>query len=76
MNLPSVIQSEVKSEKQILYIDTYIWNLEKWYCWAYLQGKNGDADIDNGLVDTELEGEGGMNGESSINMYMLSGAAV
>ena len=29
MNLPSVIHSEVKSEKQILYIDTYIWNLEK-----------------------------------------------
>ena len=31
MDLESVIQSEVKSEreKQILYADTYIWNLKK-----------------------------------------------
>ena len=27
---------------------------------------NGDADIENGLVNTVGEGEGGMNGESSI----------
>ena len=29
----SVIQSEVsqKEEKQILYINTYMWNVEKWY---------------------------------------------
>ena len=26
-----------------------------------LQGRNGDADIENGLVDTAGEGEGGMN---------------
>ena len=33
VNLESIIHSEVESEreKQILYIDTYIWNLEKWY---------------------------------------------
>ena len=33
MDLESVIQSEVKSEreKQISYINAYIWNLEKWY---------------------------------------------
>ena len=32
-DLESVIQSEVKSEgeKQILCINTYMWNLEKWY---------------------------------------------
>jgi len=32
MDLESVIQSEVKSEreKQIWYINTYMWNLEKW----------------------------------------------
>ena len=26
-----------------------------------LQGRNGDADIENGLEDTAGEGEGGMN---------------
>ena len=33
MDLETVIQSEVKSEreKQISYINTYMWNLEKWY---------------------------------------------
>ena len=33
MDLETVIQSEVKSEreKQISYINAYMWNLEKWY---------------------------------------------
>ena len=43
MNLEPVIWSEVR-EKQILYTNTYIWNLEKWYWWIYLQGSSGDAD--------------------------------
>ena len=33
MNLETVIQSEVshsEREKQILYINRYVWNLEKW----------------------------------------------
>ena len=32
MNLETVIQSKVsqKEKKQILYINDYIWNLEKW----------------------------------------------
>ena len=36
-------------EKQISYINTYICNLEKWYWWTYLQGRNGDADVENRL---------------------------
>ena len=33
MNLEPIIWSEVKLErgKQILYINTYIWDLERWY---------------------------------------------
>ena len=30
MNLEPIIQSEV-SQKEKSYINTYIWNLEKWY---------------------------------------------
>ena len=54
-------------EKQLLYISTYIWNLEKWYWWRdkNLKGKNGDTDVENGLVDIVREGESEMNGESS-----------
>ena len=32
MDLETVIQSEVsQKEKNISYINTYMWNLEKWY---------------------------------------------
>ena len=32
LDLEIVIQSEVsQKEKQILYINVYMWNLEKWY---------------------------------------------
>ena len=36
-----------------------------------MQGRNGDEDIENGLVDIVEEGKSGMNGESSINIYTL-----
>ena len=65
MNLESIIQKEV-SQKKILYINVYIWNLERWYWWTYLQGSSGDADIENRLLDTVWEREGGMIWESSI----------
>ena len=38
--------------KQIkIYTNTYIWNLEKWYQRIYLQGNNGETDIENKLMD-------------------------
>ena len=59
-------------EKQILYIDAYIWNLVRWYWWAYLQSSSGDADTENRLVDTVGEGQGGINWKSSMETYTLS----
>ena len=51
----------------------YILNLEKGYRWTYLQGRNRDADVEKGHVDTvgarAKDGEGGMNGESSNDIY-------
>ena len=38
-----------------------------------MQGRTGDADIENGLVDTVGEGESGIDGEGSVNVYTLSG---
>ena len=51
-------RNKSEREKQILYIDAYTWNLEKWYWWTYLQGRNRDADVENGLAATVGEGEG------------------
>ena len=31
--------SKSEREKQISYINANMWNLEKWYSWAYLQGR-------------------------------------
>ena len=42
-----------------------------WYWLTYLQGRNRDTDLENGLVDTAGEGEGGTNWESSIEIYIL-----
>ena len=52
-------------------INAYIWSLEKWYWWIYFQGSSGDADIENRLMDTVGEGEGGTNWESSPETYAL-----
>ena len=51
MKLETVIQSEVSQieEKKVSYIITYIWNLEKWYWQAQLQGRNGNRNIENGF---------------------------
>ena len=63
--------SKSERERQILYINTCAWNLEKWYWWTYLQGSSGNPDIENRLVDIMWEGEGGTNWESSIETYTL-----
>ena len=72
MNLEPIIQSEISQrEKQISYTNAYIWNLEKWYWWSYLQGSKGDTDIKNRLLDTVGEEDGDMIWERSIDTYTL-----
>ena len=63
--------SKSKRKANIIYEHMYVWNLEKRYWWTYLQGRNRDAGIKNGLRDTAVEGEGGSSWESSINIYTL-----
>ena len=48
-----------------------MWNLEKWYRRTYFHVRNTVADIENGHVDTEGEGEGGMNWEIRTDIYTL-----
>ena len=37
----------------MLYINAYMWNLEKWYSWTSLQGRNRDTDVENKRMDTK-----------------------
>ena len=52
-----------------------MWNLEKWYRWTGLQGRNGDTDVENRHMDTKGEsgacGCGVINWEIGIDMYTL-----
>ena len=36
-----------KSERegQIMHINAYIWNLERWYQWSYINSSKGDPDV-------------------------------
>ena len=45
--------SKSEKEKQISYINTYMWNLEKGYR-SYLQSRNRDTDIENKHMDTKV----------------------
>ena len=69
--------SKSEREKQILYVNAYMWNLEKWYRWTGLQGRNRDTDVENKHMDTKGGKRrgggdgGGMNWEIGLDMYTL-----
>ena len=69
MDLETAIQSESEREKQIEYINRYMWNLEKWYKWTYLQSRNRDADIENKHFHQCGKG-GGVNWKAEIDVYI------
>jgi len=60
-----------RPERQISHINAYIWKLERWYWWSYMQGSKGDTDIMNRLLDSVGEGEGGMIWQNSTETYTL-----
>ena len=70
--------SKLEREKQISNINAYMWNLEKWYRWTGLQGRNGDTVLENKHMDTKGgkrgsggRGGGGMNWEIGTDKYTL-----
>ena len=69
--------SKSEREKQISYINACMWNLEKWYRGASLQGRSWDTDVENGHMDTKggklrWGGDGGvLNWAIGIDMYTL-----
>ena len=69
--------SKSEREKKLSYNNAYMWNLEKWYRWTGLQGRNWDTDVENKRMDTKRgkrQGGGGggvMNWAIGIDMYTL-----
>ena len=70
MDLESVNTERSKTErgKQILYINTYMWDIEKCYRWTYLQGKSRALDVQSKHVDTRGRA---VNWEIGIDIYTL-----
>ena len=55
MDLEIVTQSEVsKKERQILHINTYVWNLKNSYRWSFYKAEI-DTDVENIYMDTKGE---------------------
>ena len=64
--------SKSERERQILHINAYIWNLERWYQWSYINGSKGDPDVKKRLLESVGKGKGGIIWENSIQTYTLS----
>ena len=61
-------------EKQILYNIAYMWNLEKWYRWTYLESRNRDIDVEKRLIDTKV-GRGWMGWIGRLGLTAAAAAA-
>jgi len=61
-------------KKQLSHTNAYIWNLERWSWWTYLQSSNGDTDKENRLMNTAgggQSGEGGRFEDSNMETYII-----
>ena len=66
MNLECVHWEKSEREKQVSYMNTQVWNVEKRYRWTYFQGRNRDTGVENGFMDPRRERGGGMNWEVGL----------
>ena len=53
MDLECVIQSEVSQKEKKMYINAYMWNIEKQYRLSYLQSRNRNTEIENKCMNTK-----------------------
>ena len=63
--------SKSERERQVLYINAYIWSLESQYQQSYMQGSKGDIDVKNRLLIHVREGKGGIIWENGIETCVL-----
>ena len=75
---PRVCQTELnksKREKQTLYINSYAWNIERWYRWACLQARNRDTKRTNMWTQVGRERRWDEQGEYDWDIYTAAAAA-
>ena len=72
MKLETIEWSKPERETLILYINAYIWNLERQQWRSYMQGSKTDTDVNNRLLDSVGEGKCGMIWENSIETSILA----
>ena len=60
----------------VKYTHACVCNPERWYWWTQVQGRKGDADIENRLLNTVGEGDDGTNWENSTETYITIGKRV
>ena len=53
------------------YVNTYMWNLEEWDRYSYLQNRNRDTDIENKGMDTKGEKQLGRIGRLGLIYTLL-----
>ena len=58
-------------EKQISYINTYVWYLKNWCRQYCLQSRNRDTVLENKCMDTKEGRRSRMNGETGIYIHTL-----
>ena len=63
--------SKSEREKQMSYVNAYMWNLEKWYGWSYSQSRNGNTDVKNKCMDTKEQKKAGIDWQTGIDLYTL-----
>ena len=68
-----IIQTEISQKEKGKYcnINAYIWNLERWKWWPYMQVDKGDTDINNRVLHSVGEDKGGMIWEKSFETCTL-----
>ena len=52
--IPYHLSHQGSPRDKLIYINTCMWNLKKWYWWTYLQSRNRDADGENRFVDSGM----------------------
>ena len=57
-----------KEVAKLQYTNTYLWNLEKWYRWTYLQGRNRDTE---NRCAHRGKGESGANWDRGTDINIL-----
>ena len=69
---PSIQWSQSERKTLTQYTNAYIWNLERWQQWPYIQDGKRDTDVKNSLLDSVGEGKGRMIWENNIETCILS----